>query len=175
TTPLWAATSLSRPSQALYSVACPSSHLCIAAGDPGILMSSAPQLAKPWRHARIPGHAQLQDVACPSNHLCVTAEDTADVLTSTQPADPRIAWKVHRADPSKPVDPLVDPVSIISIACPAATLCVAFDSYGNALTTNQPTHKSAAWRRSHADPSLDRLGNPAQVQITCPTIKLCVG
>src|SRR3954452_22435733 len=57
---------------------------------------------------------------------------------------------------------------LVALSCPSASLCVAVDASGNALTSTDPTAGASAWRLTPTG-SGDRL-----VNISCPSPSLCV-
>ncbi len=71
------------------------------------------------------------------------------------------AWHLTEA-PATPYTPLSD------IACPSASLCVAVDGAGNAVTATDPTGGRNAWTIANID------GNAGLTGISCPSTSFCV-
>ncbi len=149
----------------LFSLACPSTSLCVGADLAGNLVSETngnPGAAVSWSAANIDSPLNvLYAVACaPSTSLCVGADSQGNILTSTNPAGGASAW-------SKPES--VDPGNGISgVACPSSSLCVAVDSSGNALTSTAPA--TGTWSKPASTGVADDLG-----AVSCaPGTTLCV-
>jgi hypothetical protein len=62
----------------------------------------------------------------------------------------------------------VDQQPLHSVSCPSASLCVAVDDAGNAVTSTDPTGGASAWTVRNVDGS-NMLGD-----VSCPSASLCV-
>lgn len=191
-------------------ISCPTASFCAVVDEAGNLLTStdpsggrsawksahiASTRVRPPRVVQINGHkvripprfdqfrseAVLTDVSCPSPSLCVAVDSRARVFTSTGPTAGPHAWKV--------VQPNLNPLywgglfgDFWSVSCPSSFLCVAVDSYGNVISSRNPTGGRAAWRVTH----LSRLAGPPPTrfppfptkpfpQVSCPSPALCVG
>jgi hypothetical protein len=145
----------------LDAVSCPSASLCVADDDAGAVLSSTDPAggAGAWRRALVDSSA-LDGLACPSESLCVAGDDQGDILTSTDPAGGAGAW-------TSPVNLSSRP--LISVSCPAVSLCVALEySGGNVWTSTHPTGGAGAWSSASID------SGPSLWAVSCPTVSLCV-
>ncbi|MDQ6817303.1 MAG: hypothetical protein M3018_07840 [Actinomycetota bacterium] len=66
-----------------------------------------------------------------------------------------------------------DGISINSVACPSASLCVAGDTEGGVLTTSNASGGRSAWTRALVDRTSSRVSN-AIFSMSCPAVSLCV-
>jgi hypothetical protein len=164
-------------------LSCPSVKLCVAVEDGDVLVSTTP--TKPgssWSVARIDSEP-LQGVACASDSECVALDARGDETTSTRPAEGAGAWsEPMNVDPGAGNmlaggGPLVAPGILAptrgklrAVSCPTARLCVALDSYGHSLTSENLTAGASAWHLATA-----AEGSDGFAAISCPSPSLCVG
>jgi hypothetical protein len=160
----------------LERIACASAHLCIATGALGYSQTTpavAFVITRPlggfgsWRRARLSHNPSGTSVTCPSVRLCAIG-GLRYVLTSTRPADPRVAWQYRRV-------PFAS-----DLACPTARLCVAitgvatdpspsFPTPAEEIISRHPGGGPTAWR---ATPQTAGAG--ADVSLSCPSARQCV-
>ncbi len=148
--------------EALLSVSCPSSSLCVAgdvAGD--VVTSTDPGAGTPTWTAprRIDGERQLSSVSCPSTSLCVAVDEAGNALASEDPGDASPTWSSSAIDPGE---------ALVDVSCPSSSLCVAVDEGGNVLTSQDPGAASPAWSSSAIDPAGELTG------VSCASTSLCV-
>jgi hypothetical protein len=152
---------------AVGAVSCPSTAFCAAVhGNDRVLTSSAPLNGSSWAAATIdPGHS-LASLSCASPRLCVAVDDAGNAVTSTDPGAGPSAWVVTQIDTnvtSTGGQPTLDDVS-----CPSVSLCVAVDSAGDVLTSDNPSGGQAAWTATALN------GAPSLSAVACPSVALCV-
>jgi hypothetical protein len=169
----------------LLTVSCAAAGICVAGDESGNVVASAdPTARRPaWKvtpgdppSRTEPGGLPVFDLACPLASLCVGALDNlqndadlqgSSLITATDPLGGDGAW--HQTDlqvsPTAPV--------LSALACPSATLCVAFDSTGNVETSIDPAGGKHAWTR-HAITGVDPIAL-GSASLSCPSTTLCVG
>jgi hypothetical protein len=149
----------------LSGVSCPSTSLCVASADNGVVASSNPTgPASAWSFARVDSLNLVEGVSCPTSSLCVGFDGFGNVFHSVDPAGGTSAW-------SEPEDlPEAGPSNgLSSLSCASETLCVAVTYGGVVYTTTDPTGHASAWTKTE-------LGIGDQfLSISCPTASLCVG
>jgi len=162
------------PGNSLTGVSCPTAHLCAASDDAGnVLTSTDPTAgASGWTLAHIdpfplaPPRStspSLVGISCASRHhalLCVAFDD-AHVFASTHPGHGVSAWTHAK----------VDDFGLSSLSCPATSLCLALDSFGDILSSRNPAGRVATWKR-HILPFYD--STVAGLQLSCPSVSVCV-
>lgn len=143
---------------ALNGVSCPSVTLCVAGDGVGKVLTSTNPTggSAAWTAATVAKGAGLEGPSCPSVSFCAftAAGAVDDILTSTDPTR-AVSWKATA------IDDQVGPV-----ACPGPTLCVAFDSRGNVLTSINPTGGAHTWVSANVDPR-------SLWAMTCASASLC--
>ncbi len=153
-----------RPSggnSALEAIACPTTQLCVAAGNTRSRFEFAVSAdpaggAGAWhltRGPRVPSMESLLGLSCPSASLCVAGTNGSDVLSSTSPSTG--GWRLVKIPGATQID---------AVSCASATSCFAGDEFGAGASSSAPG--SGKWRRAHA---------PGLLSVTCPTGSLCVG
>ncbi len=111
-------------SYGVFSLACPSSRLCVAGTAGDLLVSTDPAGgAAAWVPSaaapqRVGYGAAIHGIACPTTGFCVAVSSNA-VLASTSPAGGASAW--HTA-----VLPIPRGWYLSGVACESASVCVAF-------------------------------------------------
>jgi hypothetical protein len=151
--------------QALSSVSCPSSSLCVAVDDAGdAVVSTDPGIAgrASWSQPfPIDPGKKLSSVSCPSSSLCVAVDDAGDAWVDTEPGRAGTIWQELGIDATH---------SLTGVSCASDSLCVAVDDEGRALVATVPTGGASAWRSRLVDPSL----GPVSVSVSCTPTGLCV-
>jgi hypothetical protein len=185
-------------STGLAGLSCPAASLCVGVDSAGnILTTTKPGAgAGAWKRAFVDsssasggpnelGQAGLTDVSCPSVSLCVAVDSAGNAFVSRRPLDGVGAWtgkRIDAASDSCPVEGGYEPCqpSLTAISCPSASLCVAVDSGGRALSSTDPGGEGA-WSSADADPvSYENSGYHEDVHdsltsLSCPATALCVG
>jgi List-Bact-rpt repeat protein len=136
------------PGATLTSVSCATvpSVLCAATDTAGNLVTSTDPTggANAWTLTPM-GPDAFASVSCPSATLCVGAGlesaaagsvAAAEVLASTNPTGGASAWTAAEVDPGQDVQ---------AVSCISTTLCYAFDTAGNLLTSGDPQDGPSAW------------------------------
>ena len=176
-------------SSPITAIACPAASLCVGVDGAGnVLSSTNPEgSAESWRIANIDPPNALSGLSCPSLSLCVAVDGAGNAATSTDPAGGRAAWAIDRIDPSinDRNSFSFEPNLLQGVSCPLASLCVAVDDVGNAISSTTPTAGSAAWHLAHADNGIayecyhyNETGpdcQPGFLGVSCPSVSLCVG
>ena len=152
----WSAPVTLPGSYGVFSLACPSSALCVAGTSGDLLVSTDPSGgASAWVPSAAPPQrpgfgAAVHGIACPTVSLCVAVSSNA-VLTSTNPAGGAHAWRVATL-------PIPDGWYLDGVACQSVTACVAFalparGSRGTAaprggvvVASSDPGGGAGAWR-----------------------------
>lgn len=147
--------------EAIYSLSCPSTRLCVAGTSDGVYVSRDPDGgSRTWVRAIVPPtrlgvSTSVHGVACPSVSFCV-AVDADTILTSHHPARGARAWKaVSIALPAQD--------SLRGVACGSERVCVAFATSdresrccaaprgGRVITSTDPSGNGHAWRAAVLD------------------------
>jgi hypothetical protein len=165
-------------------LACVSPTLCVAGdGTSGDVAATATPLTGGWNvadtNSDLPDGGNIAVLACASGPFCLAGpyevqsdsdfEGTTS-LTSTNPTGGTGAW----AYDSTAIEGGVNgggraaKGTVRSLACPAATLCVAGDARGGLLVSMAPTQQ-LSWKYSRPDGTASING------LSCPTTALCVG
>lgn len=112
------------------SVSCPTSTLCVLAGDTGDVTTTTNPTGGPSAYKHTPGIDRLhpfqpgQDVSCVAGGPCVIVGGSGDAITTLDPTGPASAWSATAIDSSS---------GLAGVSCVSAHLCVAVDETGNAL------------------------------------------
>lgn len=53
--------------------------------------------------------------------------------------------------------PYAQSAELTGVACPSSGLCVAVDSYGNVVTTTNPTGGASAWTTQNVKPNIEGI------------------
>jgi hypothetical protein len=151
---------------AFRAVACPSTHLCVAAGFQALVIASTnPFAASPtWSRPRATNDGRFNAVACPSTHMCVVAGTGAEVSTQPGAANPRYRGIQFTGQPFHGRS------SLDGVSCPSAKLCVVVDSQGGITTSRRPADARSKWLRIRVE------HGPAVglSSVSCPSTSLCV-
>jgi hypothetical protein len=122
----------------LSAVSCPSGELCLLGGGGGQLLASATPTAgrEAWVAAWVPGGG-IVGLDCPTASFCAATTWNGTVATSTEPLGGLPAWSVSDSPES---------YYLGEISCADdASLCVAIDRNGNAISSATPLATSAHW------------------------------
>lgn len=151
----------------VWSVACPSSRLCIAFDDGNkVTTTTRPRRPGAWS-APVPvfpgGVAPA--VSCPSVSLCVALSQGGGIAVSTRPASG--VWRLTgQAAPTQS--------SVSGVSCPSVSLCVAVDFQGEVITSRHPLESASNWRTTPVDPDSLDSGGTGFSAVACPSVRLCV-
>jgi hypothetical protein len=79
------------------------------------------------------GERQLDAISCPAVSLCMAGDWEGNVITSTDPAGGRKAWKIAYVDDNSTSEPAGGPnqASISNVSCPSVSLCIGSDEGGD--------------------------------------------
>jgi hypothetical protein len=146
------------PGQALTSVSCPSTTLCVAVDGVGQVLATHQPLGGGWSGLSIDAGKRLSGVSCASESLCVAVDTAGNALVSSNPGSPLPSWTASSIDPGN---------ALQGISC-AASACVAVDGAGNVLASGNPA-AAGTWRRRPADPAL------ALTAVSCTSSPSCLG
>jgi len=120
-------------SPGLDSITCPSASECVAVDVSGREVSFDPSDPSGWSAYEIDGHHQLTGVSCPALAQC-TAVDAGGEEVTFDPATGAVGSRVV-IDPQARAA-IGDPggQALTAVACPSASVCVAVDSGGQAIS-----------------------------------------
>jgi hypothetical protein len=166
------------PDRTLDTISCPSVSLCVAGDwDGDVVTSSNPTGGTAaWSVTHVDSNlaagltgkdpqTAIVSVACPSVSLCLASDEVGEVLTAQSPAGGASAWRSSRATPRIPAAP--EPDSLLSLTCPAVSLCVGLHFPTEVALTYHPP-SGVEWERIVVDPAGDLNA------ISCPTASLCL-
>jgi len=141
-------------------VSCQSESLCVVVdGEGDALSTSAPTSSIPsWSGPTIDaGGKPLNAVSCaPGGGPCVAVDAHGNLVVNRQPGS--FSWA-----PPASID---GTTALTGVSCPSASLCVAVDEAGHALTSTHPT--SGGWTPASIDPGHSLRG------VSCSSPSLCV-
>jgi hypothetical protein len=144
------------PTASFLSISCPSTTLCVAGTESGLLVTNDPTGGvSAWKRVIAPpapsGTAPVvYGVSCPSTSFCVAAGGYA-ILTSTDPAGGPSAWKVARIH-------VAHDAFLFGVSCASRSLCVAYEASqtgviggraptgGHVISSTNPTGGPSAWK-----------------------------
>jgi hypothetical protein len=112
------------------SISCPTTSLCVLAGDTGDVTTTTNPTGGPSAYKYTPGVDRLhpfqpgQDVSCVAGGPCVIVGASGDAITTLDPTGHASAWSTSTIDSSS---------GLVGVSCVSAHLCVAVDQSGNAL------------------------------------------
>lgn len=151
----------------LYSISCPSEHLCVATTFDGFIASSTDPAggADAWRVADVDGSGRdthLMSISCPSVDLCVAVSGerytAGKILTSTDPTGGSSAWSELQMD---------EALDFRGVSCGTPRLCVAVAENGRMLVSSNPTGDASAWREIQPGGPGDMRGVSCAAQVLC--------
>jgi hypothetical protein len=169
----------------LTGVSCPSISICVAVDSAGDVVSTgnAPGPGAAWAVAKVDtsitepspyggGADLLRGVACPSVSFCVAVDSVGNIAYSGAPTAGAGAWALVHVDDNSDygcvAGGLTCQAPLMSVSCPAATLCAAADFTGNVLETATPS-ASSPWA---SQPTLG--GGPKSLwSVSCPSVSFC--
>jgi hypothetical protein len=129
----------------LQGISCPSSRLCVAVTNQGVIYSSTEPTgpASAWKVDELSPTGtsiHLYGVSCPTESLCVAVSgrraEAGKVFTSTDPTGDVSAW--HEADLGEPFD-------LRAVSCSSATFCVAAGANGELVASRDRAGGPGAW------------------------------
>jgi hypothetical protein len=173
-------------SSPLNGIACPSVALCVAVDADGHVLTSTNPLAgaRTWHSTDIDNDYSITSVSCPAASLCAAVDGQGNALASTDPTGGTPAWAIARVDTSitEPSPFGGGPGLLRGVSCPTVSFCVAVDSVGNAVYSDNPaTGTAPAWATVHIDDNSDYgcQGGGMTCQaplmgVSCPSASLCV-
>jgi hypothetical protein len=175
----------------LSSVACPSATWCVAVGDyvdsdgdsPGLLLTRSGRSWRPQTAPLPPGAApspNLSSVACSSPSWCVAVGSYTD--SAGQPHGLLLTWTGKKWTATRAPLPGPDPDgesvggSLVAVACPSASSCVATGSYGEYYASDGETAgrglllnwTGTSWRPTEAPGTIEPVG-----AVACPSAAAC--
>ena len=141
----------------LSGVSCVSASFCAAVDQKGyVLTSTDPTSPSGWSNIdHVDGTTALNGVSCPTTALCVAVDNAGNILTSTNPTSG--SWQSASVGTSN---------EILSVACPAASRCLA-GGPDEILNSTDPTGGIGAWTEIGTASTLDSL--------SCPSTGSCTG
>ncbi len=142
-------------SNELNRVSCASTTLCVAVDNAGNVVTSTEPTGgeSAWHVANIDGTNHINSVSCPSEALCVAVDSAGNALTSTNPAGGSSEWKSVKIDTTDTRRRTQS--ELRGISCASAASCVAVDSGGNIVGSNDPTGTAGAWTVVNVDGSYE--------------------
>jgi hypothetical protein len=170
--PSWSASADIDGSEALEAISCPSIALCVAVDGRGdAVLTTDPTAPHPsWSApADIDGGDALEGVSCSSTSLCVAVGGGGDAVISDDPAGGAGTWTTAVADPARYVCGALFscPAALEGVSCLSSSLCVAVDSAGDAVVTDDPMAAQPTW----SAPASIAGGLDA---VSCASTSLCV-
>jgi len=170
----------------LTGISCPSASLCVAVDQEGDVVTSTDPTggASAWRVAHVNGiySFDFASVSCPSMSLCVAVDTSGNAVSSADPTGGPSAWNAVHADPTMlscgPHGSNECQAPLLSVSCPTASLCVAFDEAGNVVTSTNPTGDASAWTVSNSVYAIFPPGPTCDgglcILVSCPSASSCV-
>lgn len=154
-----------------YHVSCVPSPItgvfCSSGGSEDAVTTDPRGGAGAWKMTEL-GGGTLNSVSCPSTKLCLavgsgtvqspSGPPYAVVVSSRNPTSRHSTWSVENVDGANTLN---------RVSCAGAARCVAVDGSGNAISSNDPSGGSAAWKIAHLS------GNPL-TDVSCASASLCV-
>jgi hypothetical protein len=141
-------------------ISCPSTSLCLAAGDGSVFSSTDPFANSPptWgQTAAFDGTPGLSAASC-SRAMCAVADASGHILTSAAPVLATSSWS----------SAYTGVAGVDSLSCPSARFCAAITFAGQVLVSNDPSAPDPTW-------SMYNIGlNAGAFAISCPSSSLCV-
>ena len=149
-------------------VSCLPGPVCAAVDVVGHVFTSAdPARAGTWKRDR--SRRRWFAISCPTRRLCVALHsDPGRVVSTGEPptyatATPGGSIDVFRDGVRRTL--AIDPGNgLTGVSCASSSLCIAVDSGGNVLTSDNPAGR---WNAVHAD-------SWPLVAVACPSRRLCV-
>lgn len=150
---------------AVVSVACPTTSLCVAGDDLGSILTSPDPSdgGRAWRSsASDPNGDAIVSLSCPSIRLCAAAtaggygnDDFSDIMVAGDPAQGS-SWRTFQN---------IDSNQMAGVACASRALCVGADGSSSILTSTRPLNRGS-WTSTTVPGGFQTL--------SCPTVRLCV-
>lgn len=192
-TPAWTTTNIDA-GHALSAVSC-APTFCVAVDDVGHALTSTDPTggALTWTSTDIDGSEPLTAISCASTSLCVAGDDVENLIASTDPTVVAPTWTPHNLGNTFPVDSVSCPTSsfcmtaadgvgyastdpsggawtavtgVTMVSCPSTSLCVGGDSYGDIVSSTDPTDPSQ-WNGPFT-------AGAGSFSISCPSNGMCV-
>jgi hypothetical protein len=160
----------SGPNTHFYGVSCPTTGFCVAVGGGGtIAVATNPTGgAGAWSITHLAEPLELRDVSCNSPSFCVAAGDNG---TNIRPDASNLAEVVSSTAPLSGIWQTAELPgahgSIFGISCPATSLCVGGDMFGNVVGTTDPTGPASAWTSFSAGVSVQTTGATCSSPTQC--------
>jgi len=148
--------------QSLVAVQCPSATACIALDDNGRALTFDPTTRKSSAPVQVAGAQLPTALACSSATQCTVVTSTNQAYTF-DPAAPKTSSPLL-LESATPPSPDQQGPAIFGLACASATLCVAADTNGNAITFNPS---------STAAPVVTALFAVVWSSVACPSTTQC--
>jgi hypothetical protein len=152
----------------LTASACPTQSLCLVGDESGdIFVSTAPlggSTAWSKIHVDGAGASEITAISCPTDSLCVATDSGGNVLTSNAPTAGAGSWAIaHLETPSTLMG--LNARSLLSAACPSATLCLLTDRMGSVIWSTNPT--GGPW-------NFTQVAGGDLPSVACANTSLCV-
>jgi len=130
----------------LNDAACPTAELCLTGNASSLVLSQSPGSAAGWRYAAAGTGLPVKGLSCASPTACAAVDNNADVIVSTDPADPTSWWfknVVPYTAPEAMNNGVIQSNGTFAISCPATTLCVAVGMEFKVLSSIDPFVRDA--------------------------------
>jgi hypothetical protein len=151
------------PSLGPTGISCPSTALCVTAGNSSIFASNRPtDPGSPWS---VDSEFEILNTPskgadCPSRQLCLVG-GASGVFTSHQPATP--GNYTLTSLPSAQT-------ATTAVGCASPEACLAATEFGYVFSSREPAGGAAAWHRTRLPPAFDS----SPFDLACATTSLCV-
>ncbi len=139
-------------------ISCPTTNLCVVAGISQFAVSTNPTGGtSAWSPKALPG--SFADVACATDTFCVASTSRSGIFVSSSPAGEAGSWE--------PVQLSIGFNALEGVSCASLQLCVAVDTAGNVVSTQQPDVPGSPWSSAH-------VSDHPLYAVDCPAVTLCV-
>lgn len=151
------------PSLGPTGISCPSTALCVAAGNSSIFASDRPtDPGSPWS---VDSEFEIlktpsKGADCPSRQLCLVG-GASGVFTSHQPATPG-SWTLTPLPSAQ--------TSTTAVGCASPEACLAATEFGYVFSSREPAGGATAWRRARLPLAFDS----SPFDLSCPAETLCI-
>lgn len=151
------------PSLGPTGISCPSTALCVAAGNSSIFASDRP--ADPTASWSTDAEFEILNAPskgadCPSRQLCLVG-GASGVFTSHEPARPG-SWTVAPLPSAQ--------TSTTAVGCASPGACLVASEFGYVFSSRDPEGGAAAWRRTRLPLAFDS----SPFDLSCAATTLCV-
>jgi len=160
------------PINAILSISCPSTGLCVATDEDGNVLTSTDPTGDEEGDWSVPvsidpGHP-LEQVACPTTTFCVAVDGYGDAFSSTEPTGGASKWHEAKIDPSLSGE---DPSSFATfVSCPTTKFCAVVTGSRELITSTEPLGGASKWTVS----TNENMGAGYFSSLSCQSETLCV-